>query len=175
MREIPLHSRKYSGLVAWVDDEDYERTAPYRWFPAKRRHTFYAAAYLMPGDPAQTLLHRFILPVRGQIDHVDGNGLNCQKHNMRSGEQYNPQNSRLQGNNTSGYVGVVWREDNRNWVARITLQNKSIHVGTYADPIEAAHARDDAARKLHGEFARLNFPNEGERGVKLCQSSQYCW
>lgn len=37
MREIELHSEKYPGLVALVDDEDYELVSGYRWHPDKTK------------------------------------------------------------------------------------------------------------------------------------------
>jgi hypothetical protein len=45
------------------------------------------------------------------------------------------------------------------WRARIRVNGKRISLGLFKDEIEAAKAYDRAARKYHGEFASLNFPD----------------
>jgi hypothetical protein len=42
-------------------------------------------------------------------------------------------------------------------VAKIRYQGKRIWLGSFKDEIEAAKAYDEAAKKYHGEYARLNF------------------
>lgn len=67
-------------------------------------------------------------------------------------------NTRLiRANNTSGYRGV--RFNGKGWQARIRVNNKELHIGMFKTAVEAAQARDKAARRLHGSFAVLNFPN----------------
>jgi hypothetical protein len=40
-----------------------------------------------------------------------------------------------------------------------------MNLGTYSTSIAAAKAYDAAARKLHGQFARVNIPLEGEQSA----------
>jgi len=67
--------------------------------------------------------------------------------------------------NKSGYIGVRWRERGKKWNAAIGKKidgvYKSVHLGGYDTAEEAAAAYDDAARKIHGPAARLNFPDKG--------------
>jgi len=61
---------------------------------------------------------------------------------------------------TSKYKGVCWKKRNRRWTAAITFEKKKIHLGYFKNEIDAAKAYDEAAKKYHGEFACLNFPDE---------------
>lgn len=158
MREIQLSSRKYPGLVAQVDDADYERVAQHTWWPKKDYATgnFYAYTQI---DRHTIYLHRLILRVENDVDHKDGNGLNCQKYNLRPATQgQNQGNEKLSRNNSSGYKGVHWMDRLNPWRAQIKVNRRNQHLGFFATPEEAARAYDQAAREHFGEYARLNFP-----------------
>ena len=59
----------------------------------------------------------------------------------------------------SPYRGVAKAKPGKGWVANIKAAGKMHYLGYFAEAEEAAHAYDDAARKHHGEFAVLNFPD----------------
>ena len=91
------------------------------------------------------------------VDHRDGNRLNNSRANLRVCEHYeNLRNRGKQKNNTTGFCGVYKNRDR--YQAQIKMNGKCLYFGTYPTPEEAARAYDEAALKLHGEFARLNFP-----------------
>ena len=71
--------------------------------------------------------------------------------NVRNRKKYTKSGS-------SKYKGVSWKKDNGKWSARIGLNNKSIFLGNFEKELDAAKAYDKAAKKYHGEFACLNFP-----------------
>lgn len=74
--------------------------------------------------------------------------------------QQNHANRPKQANNTSGFKGVTKGHLSRagqTWLARITVSQKSIHLGSFLDPEKAAAAYDVAAEKFFGNFARGNF------------------
>lgn len=96
------------------------------------------------------------LGLSGQVDHIDTNGLNNQRSNLRLARGQNAKNRKLYINNTSGYKGVHWRKDRNTWVAMITVNGNVIYLGSSRDKIEAARMYNTAARKYHGEFAHLN-------------------
>lgn len=76
-------------------------------------------------------------------------------------------NQRLSVLNTSGYRGVSPSSDGRGrWVANIVSDGKQRYIGTYPTPEVAAEAYDENARRLHGEFAMLNFPSDLENGAR---------
>jgi hypothetical protein len=51
------------------------------------------------------------------------------------------------------------------WCAKIRDGKQRLHLGVFVLPEDAARAYDSAARRLHGEFACVNFPRVGERGA----------
>lgn len=60
------------------------------------------------------------------------------------------------------YRGVVnnYRLKTRPWNAFVYLHGQKTYLGGYQDPETAARAYDWAARHVHGEDARLNFPDD---------------
>lgn len=158
-------------MVALVDEEDFPLVAGKPWRPFKSGKTFYAAyTKRIGGRRVNVFMHRLILgsPPGGKTDHVDGNGLNNLRGNLRWPRKGgNEQNSRLYQNNSSGYrgVGSELRCKNR-WYAKINVDGRRHRIGSFGTPEEAACAYDEAARRLHGPYARLNFPQPGERSVR---------
>jgi hypothetical protein len=147
------------GYVAIVDDEDYDRVAAFKWSADVKRNTVYAKRTIRLDGRKMTLrLHAFLtgLPY---VDHRDGNGLNNTRANLRQATNAENQRNRgLQSNNTSGYIGVSFDRARCAWYAHIKADTVMRNLGHHATPEEAARVRDAAARELHGEFARLNFP-----------------
>lgn len=163
--EIPLTH----GLVALVDDEDYERVvAAGKWQAYPSRDTFYAKRSVKRPDGVWRLipLHTFLTGY-DLTDHHNGNGLDNRRDNLRPATHAeNMRNRALQRNNTSGFKGVNWHSRSRKWKAQIRTNGSKRHVGMFGTPEEAARAYDEAAREFHGEFATVNFPVPGERGAR---------
>lgn len=168
MIEIPLTR----GQVTVVDDEDVD-LAQLKWY------AFFAANYSGGGahlaarkvsaDNGQqtTFLHRVVLArAIGRVlkrheypDHINRDPLDNRRSNLRlATRSENARNRNAQSNNVSGYKGVGWHKRSRKWRAFITLNRKQRHIGHFDKAEDAARAYDKAARELHGEFARLNFP-----------------
>ena len=61
-------------------------------------------------------------------------------------------------NKSSKYKGLSWRKQRKKWAVTICYKRKNIIVGYFEDEKQAAKAYDKAAKKYHGEFASLNFP-----------------
>jgi hypothetical protein len=156
------------GFVAMVDDADFEWLNGYKWHTnrASKSSRIYAARNIRIGPERRrstTNMHRVILGITDRkidIDHIDGNGLNNQRSNLRtSTHAQNLQNSGLRKTNKTGYQGVSVKSDCRQrWQAHIKAGDKRVYLGLFDCPVKAARAYDAKARELHGEFANLNFP-----------------
>lgn len=91
-----------------------------------------------------------------QIDHIDNNRSNNLLSNLREANNaQNNRNTKLRCTNKSGYKGVYLHKQNKNFVARITVNYKEIHLGCFKTIEEAHEAYKKAASELHGDFARF--------------------
>lgn len=157
MREILL-TREYITLV---DDEDFERINLYKWHTVKCKCTQYAAhSFKQNGKPNILIyLHRFIMNMDDtdfHIDHIDHNGLNNQKSNLRICTRIQNNSNRSKQKGTSKYKGVYWDKNINKWRSKISVNKKRIDLGFSDSEVELAIAYNEAALKYHGEFAYLN-------------------
>jgi hypothetical protein len=143
------------GRCALVDDQDFEYLNQWKWFYGNHG---YAQRRL--GKRGRMLgMHRVIMgePKGFLVDHIDGDGLNNCRSNLRvATHAQNLCNRGKNSNNTSGFKGVNWHKNAKKWAAAIMVNRRSHHLGLFSDVQEAAKAYDIAALELHGEFARLN-------------------
>jgi len=150
------------GKVVLVDDEDFEYLNQWKWCVRKDHNTFYALRRGIKSEGIlwrkTILMHRDIIstPKRKITDHINGNGLDNRKENLRiCNHTESNRNRKLQKNNTSGYKGVHKIKFNE-YRAKIYINGKVKYLGTYNILEEAAKAYNEAALIHHGEFARLN-------------------
>ena len=170
MKRIPLTQGKYT----LVDDEDFELLSQWSWCFQPSGNTGYAIRCTKEHKKNITIrMHRQILRLKKgdgiQIDHVNHNGLDNRKGNLRKCRQ--AQNSQNQVMHTKGktskYKGVwLSRTIHKGkvycyWYCGIRVNYKLIHLGSFRDELTAAKVYDKAAIKYFGEFACLNFPNCG--------------
>ena len=160
MKEIPLTR----GYVALVSDEDYPELSRYKWHVVGHGRRLYAARkHTVDGVKTSLYMHVAVMqpPDGMQTDHIDGDSLNNQRHNLRNATlQQNNRNKRKQGGTVSQYKGVSWDKKLKKWRAWISHNNKRIYLGVHIYEEGAARAYDEAAKRYYGEFANLNFPND---------------
>ncbi len=161
MKEIQLTQ----GKIAFVDDEDYEYLNQFKWCADKARRTYYAFRNMkVDGRWVVGTMHQFLIkqPKGMQIDHIDDNGLNNQKSNLRiCTNQENHMKTKIQRTakgilKSSRFKGVSSVSDGDRWRARIHYNGKENFLGRYDSEIDAAIAYNNAAKEMFGEFARLN-------------------
>ena len=82
---------------------------------------------------------------------------------------------RIKGSNggSSKYRGVSWNKKARKWAVEIKQGGVTHHLGDFSEEAVAAHAYDDAARRLHGSAAVLNFAKADEANNVALHTSTY--
>jgi len=150
--------------VAKVDDWHYSRLmAMGSWFFVDYVSSAYAArkgVNPVSGKRCNVMMHNCIkgeAPEGFLWDHVDGDGLNNQEENLRlSTSQQQCRNRHIANNNTSGYKGVSLHIRTGKFQAKIAIDRKPIHLGSFSTAEEAALAYNRAAVLYFGQFAKLN-------------------
>ncbi len=163
MESVPIRGKNAQGMSFVVDDEDFENVSSIPWRLSKYGYVYHRKYIGSAGQNKWrykwVTLHNYILgqPIKGMIDHIDGDKLNNSRANLRiSTRQQNTWNSKKSKTNTSGYVGVVWCATTNRWRATIYQDGQHIDLGRFDTPQEAGFVYDQFALQLRGEYARLN-------------------
>ena len=157
MKKIPLTQGKY----ALVDDEDYEYLNQWKWSTDKFGNTFCARRGIWNKKTKsihQLRMHRLITkaPTGKDVDHINGNGLDNQRKNLRvCNHKDNSRSCRIPKNNTSGYKGVHWHKKHKKWTVGITVNKKRVWIGQYSNIKDAIQSYIQASKKYFGEFSRI--------------------
>jgi hypothetical protein len=147
------------GFVAQIDASDLHKVAGFNWFAVVQSYTVYAVRRVsgVKGRGSKISMHRQIIGATNdvQVDHVDLNGLNNRRENLRiATPQQNCFNRRKTRANTSGFKGVCWNRKSRKWQAGIRINRRSVHLGLFETIDAAYNAYCQAANQYHGEYAR---------------------
>lgn len=170
MASFQITRRNGDVYTVLVDDEDLERVlaaGPWYVLQTKRCHTAYVHNPRKPGEKP-VYLHRFLTdaPKGMEVDHVDGNGLDNRRSNLRvCTSSQNKGNVQRRSNNTSGFKGVCWIARYGKWQASVQVEKRRHNLGFFATAEEAHAAYRQAAGEGFGEFANVNGVHEGRREV----------
>jgi len=156
------------GEWAIVDPQDYYWLNNFKWYLRGQGKKFYAIRSVKygPGKTKESRMHREIMsaPAGLLVDHKDGNSLDNRRENLRlATHSQNACNSQINKTKSkSRFRGVCLDKSNGRWFSTIRNHGKRIWLGYFDNEIETAKAYDEAARKYHGEFARLNFTESAD-------------
>lgn len=151
MKQVAL---RHSSVFAIVDDEDYERVSKKKWYLSRRAATAWHEGKMVK-------MHRFIMSPQPSvlIDHIDHDILNNQKSNLRFATDSQNVRNRSKGKKktSSIFKGVyLSKRGVKRWCAAIRGGSSTIYIGSYMTEKEAGMTYDEAAIRLHGEFACTN-------------------
>lgn len=167
------------GKKAIIDDIDYLLVSQFKWHFRKSGRTNGKNGYAEHSqyDPKlyrkarqeghtrynkkAIFMHNLILKPKQdfQVDHINRNGLDNRRSNLRIGTvSQNYANFPKKQNTKSKYRGVSFlkRIEGKPWQASTTVNGKLAYIGVYKTEKEAALAYNKAAKKFFGEFAQLN-------------------
>lgn len=138
------------GDIYKIDIDDLERCQQHSWVKDTRGY------FVSNIKHKVTPLHRFILCIKDSkvvTDHINGDKSDNRKTNLRMCSQnQNGKNVKTKKNNHWGITGVK-KTPSGSWVAYITVDGKTIHIGTFNSKLNAIDARRSAETKYYGEFS----------------------
>jgi hypothetical protein len=150
------------GVKFLVDAEDLKFLSQFSWrlafagtrYPYARTRN---RCHLF-GPSDEIRMHRLVLmPALGlETDHINRDTRDNRKCNLRPAtNRENQCNRRAQDNNPLALKGVTSKR--KMFEASIHVNRRRRYLGLYLTAKDAALAYDEAARRMHGEFACLNF------------------
>ena len=144
-----------SGKSFFFDADDFDLVKDITWRIDSYGH-------VMSLNGRQSIwMHRLVLRLEefnydSVVDHIDGDGSNNRKSNLRiCAHSHNIRNHKLLRNNTSGVTGVCWNKCLSKWVARGRLNRKEVCIGYFNKFEDAVSARYRWELENYGEFSPL--------------------
>ncbi|MAO93819.1 MAG: hypothetical protein CMM78_05220 [Rhodospirillaceae bacterium] len=155
------------GMPIIVDKADYARLNQYRWFPAGTKSGYAARSVSRNGKGRILYMHRELAspPPGYVIDHIDGNPLNNTRANLRVCTKAQNSANRTVCLNHTGFLGIGYDPVQDRYQGAVMRDGARFRGPWRLTAREAAQDYDCLARGVHGEYARLNFPQSGEQGV----------
>lgn len=147
------------GYTAIIDAEDVSLVKHWNWSAKESGKTVYArrASPRVQGKQCPMIpLHRVVGNIpRGLLcDHINGNGLDNRKCNLRiSDASENQCNRGAQANSQSGIKGVFFRKSTGKWMVSIKKRQTRKILGPFLSKDDAFKEMLVASKELHSEFS----------------------
>ncbi len=151
-----MELRTSKGVVFLIDDEDFDRVTPYKWTLHPKGYVFTRA--WTQGKYKTIYMHRLLTqaPPGMQVDHINGNGLDNRKENLRLVTRaQNGQNRKGAPSHSATGVRGVRADKNRprKYRADLTVNGKRVYLGAFRTLEEAEKAAVEG-RKKHMTHSR---------------------
>lgn len=88
------------------------------------------------------------------VDHIDNDKSNNRLDNLQLITQ-RENSSKDQKNRTSERIGVGWHKKNKKWISKITINKKSIYLGSFKNEIDASNAYQNKLKEILSENIKL--------------------
>lgn len=150
--QVPLSSRKYPGLFALIDEEDFPLVSRHKWCPVLKRGAFYAMTTLYDAGghrTRNTYLSRLLIgdACTGHfVDHRNHDTLDNTRGNLRIATHLENGRNREQAATSRRPYRGVRQEKGGHWSA-------TVHIGGFVTAEDAARALDRIDAELVGDFA----------------------
>ncbi|CAB1251573.1 conserved protein of unknown function [Ruminococcaceae bacterium BL-6] len=162
--EFYLYNKQKEKFTCYVDLVDWDKVINFngRWCIDKNNKCYYVSCtvYISPTKRKKYILHRYLLDYHGKqrVDHIDHNGLDNRRRNLRVVEANKNSKYRQSKNknNKTGYRNVFYNSSIGKYTVCLCHNYKSIHIGDYDDVDEAGRIAELARKKYYGEFAGDN-------------------
>jgi hypothetical protein len=167
MKKIFLRG-KYGSIIgnyALVDNVDFYRLNKFKWCSSARFGKLKNINFYAISNPKTYLyLHRMVLMAKKNqiIDHINGNGLDNRRSNLRFCTKSQNNVNKKSFNNTSGFYGVYWDKKNKKFRSVIGCKGKRYHLGRFITAKEASIAYEKKSIKLFGKFAPKHLFNSNK-------------
>ena len=161
---IVIDSPKHGEKICIIDREDLGRVSAFENWCAwgHEGYTSYAMSkigYAYTGFQSNVLIHRLVMSFPlSQIDHINGNGMDNRKTNLRCATNSENMRNRKRTIGSSAYRGVCRRKGaiSNPWVAYARENSRLKYLGVYPDEKSAAKVYNEYIRNNYGDFASLN-------------------
>ena len=141
MKQIELTQ----GKMALVDDDMFDIINQRNWYVLKDGNTFYATSHLTRKDNVDiskrpvVWMHHLVVgkPPKGfEVDHIDGDGLNNQRYNLRIVTKRVNHHNQIAHRN-GRLVGCYYNKYHKKWKAEIMIDGHRKFLGYYSTELEA--------------------------------------
>ena len=153
---VDVSTNKLPNKYLLICKQDWERIKSIggRVFASKGSTTTYASVVV---DGKLKRVHRLIFPASKVVDHINHNGLDNRRSNLRPCTQSeNLMNRRVGKRNKTGIVGVSFDRSRKKYIVSIRKGADTYNLGRFETIDEAASARKSAEIRLFGEYNEEN-------------------